>query len=243
MLHTLPTPVIFAHRGASAYAPENTLAAFELAREQGANAIELDVKLSADGVPVVFHDPTLDRRTNGSGTLADFNLAALQKLDAGDGQRIPTLDQVFERLGRSLFINVELTNYTTPKDDLVDKVAELVKAHQMQSHILFSSFLPKNLKRAAELLPDVPRGLLALPRGLGILARTLGFRSPLYQAVHPNLKNTSRRMIAAAHKRGQRVHVWTVNDPADMRQLAEWGADGIFTDDPQLAVQVLRISS
>jgi len=240
MLHTLPKPVIFAHRGASAHAPENTLAAFELARAQGADAIELDVKLSADGVPVVFHDPILDRVTNGSGTLANFDLAALQQLDAGDGQRIPTLAQVFELLGRSLFINIELTNYTTPKDDLVDKVAELIKEYELQSHIIFSSFLPKNLKRAAELLPDIPRGLLAIPRPLGILARAFGFPSPLYQAVHPSIKNTSPKMIQQAHQRRQRVHVWTVNQADEMRQLAKWGVDGIFTDDPQLAVKVLR---
>lgn len=240
MLHTLPKPVIFAHRGASAHAPENTLAAFELAREQGANAIELDVKLSVDGVPMVFHDPTLGRTTNGSGTLADFSMAALQELDAGDGQRIPTLAQVFERVGRDLFINVELTNYTTPKDDLVDKVAELIKEYQLQSHILFSSFLPKNLKRAAELLPDIPRGLLAMPTGLGIIVRAFAFRSPLYQAIHPHHSNVSSRVIDRAHQRGQRVHVWTVNDKDMMRQLAEWGVDGIFTDDPELAIKVFR---
>jgi glycerophosphoryl diester phosphodiesterase len=240
MLHTLTKPVILAHRGASGGAPENTLAAFELAREQGADGIELDVKLSADGVPVVFHDPLLDRTTNGHGTLADFDLVSLQKLDAGDGQRIPTLAQVFERVGRDLFINIELTNYTTSKDDLVDKVAALVKEYQLQSHVLFSSFLPKNLKLAAELLPDVPRGLLAIPRPLGIFARAFGFRSPRYQAIHPHHSNTSQRVVAQAHSRGQRVHVWTVNDAVLMRKLAGWGVDGIITDDPQLAVKVLR---
>ena len=242
MLHTLPKPVIFAHRGASAHAPENTLAAFELAQEQGADGIELDVKLSADGIPVVFHDPILDRTTNGSGTLANFDLAALQKLDAGDGQRIPTLAQVFERLGRSLIINIELTNYTTPKDDLVEQVVALIKEHQLQSHILFSSFLQKNLKRAAELLPDLPRGLLAIPRPMGIFARTFGFASPRYQAIHPHHSNLSQRVVNNAHQRGQRVHVWTVNDPAQMRELKKWGVDGIITDDPKLAVKTLRTS-
>lgn len=240
MLHTFQKPIILAHRGASAHAPENTLAAFELAREQGADGIELDVKLSADGVPVVFHDPILDRATNGSGALADFSLADLQRLDAGDGQRIPTLAQVFERVGRELFINVELTNYATPKDNLVETVAELVKEYQLQSSILFSSFLPKNLKRAAELLPDVPRGLLALPRPIGFLVRTFGFPSPRYQAIHPHHSNTSQRVIDQAHKRGQRVHVWTVDERKLMRKLMQWGVDGIITDDPQLALKVMR---
>ena len=243
MFTHLPSPVIFAHRGASAHAPENTLSAFELAREQGADAIELDVKLSADGIPMVFHDPTLDRTTNGSGTLADCDLAALQKLDAGAGQHIPTLAQVFDAVGNDLYINIELTNYTTSRDDLVDKVVDVIKTHNMQGRVFFSSFLSKNLKRAAKLLPDTPRGLLALPRGIGIFTRTFGFRSPLYQAVHPGIQNTTEKLIAQAHRRGQRVYVWTVNDPNDMRKLANWGVDGIFTDDPQLAVKTLERSN
>lgn len=237
MSNNLPCPIIFAHRGASAHAPENTLAAFELAQQQGVNAIELDVKLSADQIPVVIHDPTVDRTTNGSGTVANFSLAALQELDAGDGQHIPTLDEVFATFGQSLYINVELTNYKTPNDILVDKVIEVVKKHAVEEHIIFSSFLAKNLKRTAQLLPQIPRGLLALPGVLGIWARFYGFRFGDYQAVHPSIKNVNAKMVANAHQRGQRVHVWTVNTAEEMRQLAAWGVDGIFTDAPDLAVE------
>ncbi len=240
MFAHLPSPTIFAHRGASAHAPENTLTAFELAREQGADAIELDVKLSADGIPVVIHDHTVDRTTNGSGTVAELELASLQKLDAGGGQHIPTLAEVFSAVGRDLYINVELTNYTTSKDALVDKVVDVIKRYDMQGRILFSSFLAKNLKRAAELLPGTPRGLLALPTGLGVFARTFGFRSDVYQAIHPSIRNLTEGMITSAHQRGQRVHVWTVNTADQMQKLANWGVDGIFTDDPQLAVKILR---
>ncbi|MBT3338825.1 MAG: glycerophosphodiester phosphodiesterase [Anaerolineae bacterium] len=240
MFKNIPSPTIFAHRGASAHAPENTLAAFELAREQGADAIELDVKLSADGIPVVIHDSTVDRTTNGSGSVSNLSLASLQELDAGDGQRIPTLDEVFAAVGQDLYINVELTNYGSPNDALVEKVVEVIEKHALQERILFSSFFAKNLHRAAELLPDTPRGLLALPGLLGLWARIFGFRAKAYQAVHPSIKNVNAKMIARAHQRGKRVHVWTVNTADEMRQLVEWGVDGIFTDDPKLAVEILR---
>jgi len=240
MLNTLSTPIIFAHRGASANAPENTLAAFKLAIEQGADAIELDVKLSADGIPVVIHDPTVDRTTDGSGTVANLSLSALKELDAGDGQKIPTLDEVFELVGGQLLINVELTNYKTSNDQLVNKVVEVVKKHNLADGIIFSSFLPKNLKRTAKLLPQTPRGILALPNLLGFFVRKILFRNGDYQALHPHLKDTSKKQIENAHGINRRVHAWTVNDSADMRRLADWGIDGIFTDDVKLAVKVLR---
>lgn len=240
MLSRLPSPVIFAHRGASAYLPENTLAAFELAHQQGADGIELDVKLSADGIPVVIHDATVDRTTNGSGRVADLELATLQKLDAGDGQQIPTLDEVFASIGGQLLINVELTNYKTPTDQLVSKVVEVVEKHALSKSILFSSFFSNNLKQAATLLPQTPRGLLALPGLLGWWARTFGFRFGDYRALHPVYKNTTPQLIDRVHRLGKRVHVWTVNTADEMRQLARWNVDGIFTDDPQLAVEIFE---
>jgi glycerophosphoryl diester phosphodiesterase len=134
MLHTLPYPAIFAHRGASAYAPENTLSAFVMALEQGADGVELDAKLSADGQVMVIHDATVDRTTNGHGRVKDLSLADLRSLDAGGffaekyrGEKVPTLEEVFEALGKRMFINVELTNYNTPADHLVESVCMLVK--------------------------------------------------------------------------------------------------------------------
>lgn len=234
------TPAIIAHRGASAQAPENTLEAFELALEQGADGIELDVKLSADGVPVVIHDPTVDRTTDGKGFVHKLSLGALKELDAGNGQHIPTLDKVFAAVGGQLLINVELTNYTTKKDQLVDKVVEVIKKHDLADSIIFSSFLPKNLKRAEELLPQTPRGLLALPNFLGWVTRKIIFRMGAYQALNPSLKNTTKKQISAVHNMGRKVYTWTVNEADDMRQLAAWGVDGIITDDPQLAIEILR---
>src|SRR6266545_4190320 len=154
MLASFPQPVIFAHRGASAHAPENTIASFELALAQGADAIELDVKLSADGHVMVHHDPTVDRTTNGKGKVKDLSLAELKKLDAGSffaenfhGEKIPTLEEVFEVVGKRTFINVELTNYNTPRDQLVETVCMLVKKCGLEEHVMFSSFFAYNLSK------------------------------------------------------------------------------------------------
>ena len=160
MYANLPRPTIFAHRGSSAHAPENTLAAFELAIRQGADGIELDAKLTADHQVVVIHDSTVNRTTGANGIVRRMNLAEIKKLDAGShfdygfrGETIPTLDEVFETVGHRIFINVELTNYASPFDDLPDQVARVVKRHKQENRILFSSFNPLALLRVKYLLP------------------------------------------------------------------------------------------
>lgn len=245
MLDTLPQPVVFAHRGASAHAPENTIAAFELALTHQADAVELDVKLSADGHVVVMHDATVNRTTDGKGRVRDLSLAGLRALDAGShfsdqfkGEKVPTLEEVFEALGKRTIINVELTNYNTSRDSLVETVCMLVKKHKMQKRVLFSSFLGSNLSKAGSFLPEVPRGLLALNGLLGVWARSFGFTFGKYDALHPNLKDMTQQETVRVHRLKRRVHVWTVNDQQDMRRLFDWGVDGIFTDDPELAVRV-----
>ena len=245
MLTSLPQPVIFAHRGASAHAPENTLAAFELALAQNADAIELDVKLSADGKAVVIHDATVDRTTGSRGRVRDLSFQELRSLDAGvffaeryRGEKIPSLEEVFEAVGKRTFINVELTNYTTPRDALVETVCMLVKKFGLQNRVLFSSFFASNLSKARAYLPEVPRGLLAYHGLLGAWARSFGFNFGRYQALHPYLKDVSSQQVQRVHRLNRRIHVWTVNAAEDMRRLLHWGVDGIFTDDPGLAAQV-----
>ena len=139
MFSYLPKPSIFAHRGSKANAPENTLAAFELAITHKADAIELDVKLCADGQVVVIHDSTVDRTTDGTGQVRKLSLAALKELDAGSyfdiafrGEAIPTLEEVLEAVGKRIPINIELTNYAAPTDALPAKVAELVIRHGLE---------------------------------------------------------------------------------------------------------------
>jgi glycerophosphoryl diester phosphodiesterase len=243
-------PILFAHRGASAHAPENTLAAFELALRHDADAFELDAKLSGDGQVIVIHDQTVDRTTDGQGDVRNMTLAALKELDAGSffdiafcGERIPTLAQVFETFGHKTFINVELTNYASPNDDLPARVVELVKHHRLEKQVLFSSFNPRALRTAIQLAPEVPIGLLASPGRNGWWARSwLGRMIVPYEALHPELSDVNPALVALIHRHGHRVNVYTVNQPEDMKRLFAMGIDGIFTDDPRLARQVLTAS-
>ena len=242
--------MVFAHRGACAHAPENTLASFELALAQGTDAIELDAKLTADGHVVVFHDQTLERTTDGTGRLAQMNLAELRVLDAGShfspeyrGEKIPLLEEVFETVGKKLFTNVELTNYTTPGDNLVERVCGLVRECGLEDRVMFSSFFASNLKKARELLPNVPRGLLAARHWMGAWARSFGFAFGDYAALHPYVTDVDAREVQRVHRLKRRIHVWMVNKPEDMLNLKNWGADGIFTRDPALALRVLGRSA
>ncbi len=242
MLKQLPRPTIFAHRGASAHAPENTLAAFELAIRQNADAIELDATLCADGHVVVFHDDTVDRTTDGTGSIKQLSLDALKELDAGCsfdeafcGERIPTLSEVFEAFGQKTIINIELKNYSSLTDALPDRVAELVKKHDLNQRVIFSSFNPIALRRTKKLLPEVPVGLLTLPGFAGKwVVSALGRWIP-YQALHPSIQDASQHLINQQHLRGYRVHVFIVNHPQEIACLYRWGVDGIFTSDPILA--------
>ena len=245
MLSQLPPQAIIAHRGASLYAPENTLPAFELAIQQSADAIELDVKLSLDQEVIVIHDQTVDRTTDGLGRVDRLPLGDILQLDAGasfgerfGGTRIPTLREVFETFGQQTLINIELTNYASPTDSLPARVVELVRQSAMEKRVLFSSFNPLALLRVGRLLPDVPRGLLALKGSGGAWARSwLGSLIP-HQALHLDKGDTTDRLILKTHKRSRRVYTYTVNQKDDMRNLFQMGVDGLFTDDPALAIEV-----
>ncbi len=250
MFAQIPRPTIFAHRGASAHAPENTLAAYELAIRQGADAIELDVKLCADGEVVVLHDQTVNRTTNSTGDVSQLTLAEIKKLDAGShfdstfrGEPIPTLAEVFEAVGKRTYINIELTNYASVMDSLPVKVARLVKQHAVRGRVMFSSFNPIALIRAHLQLPEVPFGLLALPGKSGALARSWVGRLIGYQALHPESSDVTGILVEDCHRRSKRVQVYTVNKEEEMRRLFALGVDGIFTDDPVLARRMLATST
>ena len=242
-------PAIIAHRGASAHAPENTLAAFRLALEHGADGIELDAKLTIDGQVVVIHDQTVDRTTGSQGVVREMTLAQLKALDAGSffdsafaGEPIPTLAEVFDLVSSRALINVEITNYASMQDGLPDKIADLVINHRLQDNILFSSFHPLNLLRIRRRLPQVPVAILTL-EGTGFVGRVLrGATGRLFapKFIHPYYTDVNEAFLEVEHRRGRRVNVWTVNDPQDIRNLFKIGIDGIITDDPSLARRILE---
>jgi glycerophosphoryl diester phosphodiesterase len=240
-------PAIIAHRGASAHAPENTLSAFRMALEHGADGIELDAKLTADGQVVVIHDQIVERTTGAAGLVREMTLAQLKELDAGSffdrafkGEPIPTLAEVFDVVGSRTLINIEITNYTSVGDALPDKIADLVIRHHMENTILFSSFHPRNLVRIKRRLPNTPVALLALPGLPGWLQRSEIGRWFSPKFIHPYYTDVSKRSLSWEHRRGRRVNAWTVDEPDLIRRLFKMGIDGIITDDPRLARRILE---
>jgi glycerophosphoryl diester phosphodiesterase len=239
-------PLIVAHRGASRVAPANTLSAFLKAAELGADGVELDVHLSADGVPVVIHDDTVDATTDGSGWVADMSVAQLKQLDAGSwfdrafaGERIPTLEEVFQAVGDRLLVNVELKSSPSGRRGLERAVVALVERYGLAERVWLSSFSLAALRRARRLAPHMRLGLLygpGMPRALQRLWLRLVGR---YAAYHPEHGLVDAPLVAWARRRGSQVHAWTVNDPSEMRRLVGLGVDGIITDLPDVLQGIL----
>jgi glycerophosphoryl diester phosphodiesterase len=227
---------IIAHRGASGHAPENTMAAFQLAMQQGADGIELDVMLSKDGRLVVIHDDTVDRTTNGTGLVKDMTLAQLQALDAGNGAQIPTLEEVLHTFGGRFLINIELKNYATPFDALPRVVAELLNSNGFSRSVIVSTFNPFNLTRFRRLCPKVKVGLLTVPN----IAGHWIWRLFKYDAFHPHYEDVDRDLVTTAKTRQEEVNVWTVDDPDEIRRLAGLNVDSLITNFPKEAREVLE---
>ena len=240
-------PIVFGHRGASKYAPENTIAAFELALQQGAQAFELDTMLSADGIPVVIHDRTVDRTTNGSGKVDQLSTKKLRTLDAGstfspkfENEKIPLLEEAFAIFKNRALINVELKNYNNPFDVLPEKVFEIAKRIDIFDQLLFSSSNPSNLNRIRHLIPRAHVALICSTGVFGYLSisKIFSWISPDY--IHPYFKDISEPFIEKQHQMNRRVNAWTVNQSADMIELIRHGVDGIITNDPKLAQEIKR---
>jgi glycerophosphoryl diester phosphodiesterase len=224
------------------HAPENTLSAFQLALDQDADAFELDVQLSSDKSAIVMHDSTLDRTTDGSGLVKDHSLSALKILNAGHAygsafadEKIPTLDEVFEKFGASTFYNIELQNYLTPFDDLPAVIASIIENSGLSNQILISSFNPVALHKIEKLLPDVKRGLLLRGSLPFDLFRRVSIYPFTHQSAHLPFSYLNSRRINSFQSKGKLVFSYTLNHPRDIQTALDLGIDGFFTDDPALA--------
>ena len=238
-----------AHRGASAAAPPNTLAAFEKAVELGADGIEFDVHLSADGVPVIIHNFTVDGTTDGSGRVADMTLAQLKQLDAGfhfdpafAGERIPTLEEVLETVGSRLLLNIELKTTSLRDNGLESVVIAQVEQHDLDESVLFSSFNPLSLRRTKRIASHIPVGLLYAPDLPLPLRRAWLAPMVPHEARHPEHTMVDAHYMTWARRRGYRVNTWTVDNPDEMRRLIGLGVDGIITNVPDVLRTVLELS-
>lgn len=254
--------LVIAHRGASFAAPENTFAAFTLAAGMKADMIELDVQLSADGIPVVFHDDHLDNRTNGTGLISDLELRELKKLDAGSwyspdfaGERIPELDEVLKWAKGRILLNIEIkpakaeidaltrseamtTHFETRESGAEKKVLELIRKHEMNHQVVISSFSYPVLRRVRNADKTLPTAVLYNPKISGSstppeLVRLLGAH-----AFHCSSEQITSSRAAQLKEEKIPFLIYTVNDPAEMDKLIGLGAAGIFTDKPDLLGKV-----
>jgi len=238
-------PLVIAHRGASLQAPENTIAAFRLAADLGADAIEMDAKLTADDRVVLHHDLRLERTTNGTGRVSSWDLNELKRLDAGlkfdisfGNERIPTLEEVIETVGDRLLLNIELTNYASPFDALPDIVVQIIRKYGIQGRVLISSFNPKALLRVRKIEPEIGCGLLIKstePRWLRWLLRIF----VAHDAVHPSFDILGQKEMEEYRRRAKRVFVWTVNLHDNVVEMLRLGVDGIITDDPRFVRSII----
>lgn len=236
--------LVLGHRGASADAPMNTLAAFKLAIEQGADGVELDVHLSKDNVPVVIHDASVDATTDGRGTVADMELGSLKSLDAGGwfgskftGERIPTLSEVFIALDSQTIINVEIKYEGTETNAIVEAVTQDIEQHARQTQVIVSSFNPFVLKTFREVLPEVLLGWLHIPNLIPEIDKILSPKD--YDLYHPHYEAIGTDLIAESAI-NKPILTWTVNDVGLAQTLKQKGVLGIITDTPQVILKSLR---
>ena len=235
-------PIVLGHRGARQRAPENTLAAFELAACEGASGVELDVRLDGSREVIVLHDRTLGRVTESDDRdVETLSTRELGEVSLADGQRVPLLREVLHwAVQRDVCVNIELKPDVGRREWLVRRVAAL--ANQIPAapaRLLLSSLDPGLLARLRRFAPEIPLAWVIAPPLRGF------WREPLLAglgsvAAHPHVSLVDRARIAAVRRRAGVLNVWTVNETRDARRLADWGVDGIITDDPATIVGALR---
>jgi glycerophosphoryl diester phosphodiesterase len=227
-------PLVISHATCAGHAPENTLAGVRAALELGADAIEMDVQASADGVPVLMHDLTVDRTTNGSGDLASLTLQQLQELDAG-GEPVPTFAQALEMArGRALLV-AEIK-----RPGCEARLADIIRQADALEDVMVSSFLPPALSAMRQEEPRLPGSLLIAPQSMGEWPslRELALRLGL-QAVSPFHLSLNTEVVAQAKRSSLSVQAWTADAEGDIQRLLDLGVDGVITNYPERALALL----
>jgi glycerophosphoryl diester phosphodiesterase len=227
----------YAHRGASAYYPENTMLSFEKALEMGATGIETDVQVTKDGVLVLIHDEMVNRTTNGEGFVKDYTYSELNKLDAGSwmgiefsGIRIPRAeDLIYLVMDKSIIINFEIKNGIVIYEDIEQKLIDLIYKHKMNDKVILSSFNHYSLAKCNKISKEINTGVLYME---GIYkpynyAKTVGA-----SAIHPHFYAINEEVIKHTKKHGTHINVFTVDDEEKMKFFLDMKVDGIITNYP-----------
>jgi len=236
--------LVIAHRGASAYAPENTMEAFRLAHEMKADGIEIDVHFSRDGRIMILHDEKIDRTSNGQGKVTDYTLDELKFFDFGyrfnggvKGVKIPTLDELYEFMAPTgMILNIEIKS-ADPK--MPRALYELTEKYGMQDRVIYSSFDHLQLSRMLE----IDKNAFVAPLYSFNMLNAWDYCANMNaKATHPNYRQITVNFpdyVEKCHEKGIRVHPWTCDAPETLKALAEAGCDAIITNVPDVARDVL----
>lgn len=237
-------PLVIAHRGASAYAPENTTASFKKALEMGANGIELDVHISKDDHLIVMHDERVDRTTNGTGFIKDLTLSELKNLDAGSwfdnayiGEQIPTLEEVLDLIkDKNLFLNIELKSGPILYEGIERRVIDLITKYNMKENVIISSFNHYSLLTVKEIDPSVKTGVLYMA---GLVKPWEYAKKLNADAIHPLFYNIVPLVVIGCSNNKIQINPFTVNEEAHILGVAKAGVSGIITNYPDRARRII----
>ena len=232
----LERPWVIGHRGASGEAPENTLPAFRLALEQGADLIETDVHLTADGVPVIIHDHSLDRTTNGHGLVRQHTLVQLKELDAGSwfstdhgGEQILTLDEMLDWAAGKTAISIEIKNGPIHYPEIEDRVIDALRRHDMVTQAIVISFDHRAILRLKQHCPELLAGVLFACTPVS--ASELALQAAA-DCLLPHWASLSREMVDEAHSRNLAVSPWVIDQKAEFEWVMAQGVDSIASNYP-----------
>lgn len=236
--------LVWAHRGASGYAPENTLAAFQKAVDLGADGVELDIQLTKDDQIVVIHDETIDRTSDGKGWVKDYTLEELRAFNYNRTKPeykhadIPTMREVFELLKPTgLFINIEIKTGVVFYEKIEEKILALTKEMGMEDRVCYSSFNHYTVTRIHELKPDAEVGFLYADGPIDM--PSYGVKHGV-NALHPALYNLQYDgFVKECKEKGLKLNVWTVNERPYMEMCCQYGVDAIITNYPDIAKEVV----
>ena len=245
---------VISHRGANVYAPQNTLPAFQKSLEMGVDGFETDVHLSQDGTLVLCHNYTIDKTSNGKGSISQMSIGQLKAHDFGTyfspkfaGTQIPTLREFLELIvenGGLRVLNIELKSPRANETSIVRDTIEMVKEFDLFDSLILSSFDPKLLAEAKRIDPTVKTGFLYSPNSK-VIFRV--YRNPLEvakelkaDALHPFSMYVNAELVRKTHEAGMTMNVWTVNSPRAIKRFASFGVDGIITDYPDVVKGVLE---
>ena len=234
----------YAHRGASAYYPENTILSFQKAIEMGCTGIETDVQLTKDGVLVLIHDEMVNRTTNGMGFVKDYTYSELTRLDAGSwmgeefaGIKIPTAEQlIYLTSGKDIMLNFEIKNGVIMYEDIEQKLIDLINSHRIKHKVILSSFNHYSIAKCNKLCKGINTGLLYM-EGLykpHNYAKTVGAN-----ALHPYFYAINEEIVKEAKKHKLKVNVFTVDDEEYMKAFLDMKVDGIITNYPDKLHEIM----